>query len=124
MNSYDSLPQKLCRCPICGGKADYGYYDAYSCDSSFEWIGCADCNLIIPHGTASDWNKLGTELALPKSHVPPPEIFPDEKLCPVCYRKAKRGFGRDSTYNHLKDRHGWTKEQIETYFETPVQVAT
>jgi Lar family restriction alleviation protein len=36
-------------CPFCGGKAEDGYYDAYSADSSFDYIGCTDCKAMIEY---------------------------------------------------------------------------
>lgn len=35
-------------CPLCGGEASIdGFHDAYSCDSSFEYVGCTSCELML-----------------------------------------------------------------------------
>lgn len=38
---------KLLPCPFCGGKAENGYYHAYSCDSSFDAIVCTECGVYV-----------------------------------------------------------------------------
>lgn len=47
---------------LCGGKLTAKYYEAYSCDSSFDYAGCSRCELSIMHDeinheTVEMWNR-------------------------------------------------------------------
>lgn len=45
-------------CPCCGSKnVGFDEYLAYSLDSSFDYVGCKDCGLMIMDGTKEEWNK-------------------------------------------------------------------
>jgi Lar family restriction alleviation protein len=64
MNNID----ELLPCPFCGGKAHEGYEEAYSVDSSYEYVGCSKCTARIlvwkrfgiDHAK-SEWNKRISE---------------------------------------------------------------
>ena len=34
-------------CPFCGGPAKFDHYSAYSCDSSFDYVGCNKCEVMM-----------------------------------------------------------------------------
>lgn len=44
-------------CPFCGGKAEDGYYEAFSTDSSFDYIGCDGCGVMIPYNRYHDGSR-------------------------------------------------------------------
>ena len=52
----------LKQCPVCGGKAVIEEHEAYSIDSSFDYIMCEDCNVSMmgwPISRAKEsWNNL------------------------------------------------------------------
>jgi len=49
--------EELKDCPCCGSKAEFGEHVAYSIDSSFDYVGCTECGLLIMWGTAEEWNR-------------------------------------------------------------------
>lgn len=55
---------KALPCKLCGGHLTTLYYDAFSCDSSFEYVGCSDCDVSfvnqeeITPDVIERWNKL------------------------------------------------------------------
>lgn len=40
---------KLLPCPFCGGSAEFGRHEAYSTDSSFDCIRCAECDAMMEY---------------------------------------------------------------------------
>ena len=50
-NKADDLAieaSRLVRCPFCGGEAEIQYEEAYSLDSSYEYVGCKECSARMP----------------------------------------------------------------------------
>lgn len=48
------------KCPICGGPAGHTWHEAYSTDSSFPYVGCEQCEIMLPY---SEYNEPDKERA-------------------------------------------------------------
>ncbi len=55
------MADKLKPCPFCGGKAHDGRREAYSVDSSFDFIGCEDCGCMFEYDEPK-WNRRTNSL--------------------------------------------------------------
>jgi len=63
------MPEGMKPCPFCGGKAELKMHEAYSTDSSFGYLGCSGCSIMLPvdesfvldEVTLREWNTRHTE---------------------------------------------------------------
>lgn len=53
---------ELLPCPFCGGEAEFGAYEAFSTDSSFDCVRCTKCTALTFDHDAGAWN---TRVSLP-----------------------------------------------------------
>lgn len=67
------MSEELKPCPLCGGDAGYGYNEAFSTDSSFPFVGCEKCVLMIEYNSNYPAEKLNA-IAAWNTRVPDPRV--------------------------------------------------
>ena len=54
------MTEQLKNCPFCGAAAHFSHREAYSVDSSFDYVGCTECEAMMP-GEMRSWNSMTRE---------------------------------------------------------------